>query len=1027
MKALVLVALLTTGAAPESGGTTLDAMESIGPWQAKSSDGVAASVSTILGHDGKAVRLDWNFAKVSGYAYARRLLALTLPANYMISLWVRWTGGTNNLEFKLVDASGDNVWWVSHPDIALKSGWQKLIFRKRDLQFAWGPTTDKVLHKAASVELVVSRGRDGGQGSLDIDQLELTELPVLPATLPSPQLSATSGDARLAMDGDPETAWEGNGPLTIDFGGAKEFGGIVLRWRGTVPDYRVETSSDAKQWDVRRHILGSDGGDDPIALPETQARYLRIVAAAPSRLAEIEVKPLEWAATPNAFIASLAKTAPRGTFPRGFSGEQSYWTLVGTDGSAASALLGEDGTVELGKGSFSLEPFVEIGSKRFGWADVTSTQSLADGYLPMPAVTWHASGWTLETGAFSDSSIVRGRMMIRYIFTNHGAAPLSAHLLLAARPFQVNPPAQFLSQRGGVSEIAALRWQEGALTVIGAAERGAPMTVVRPLAAPDAVALARFGARGSLSPSADSQAVTDETGLASGTLRYDLQLAAGQSRTILVAASAPGEHFAPVTGPVAFDKAEASTAAYWRNRLDRVEIKVPAAHQALADTVRTSLAHILMSREGPILRPGTRSYARSWIRDGAMISEALLRLGHSDIVASYADWYTPYIFSNRKVPCCVDFRGADPVPENDSQGEYIFLATELYRYTGDKKRLNRSWPAILGAEHYMETLRAETASRNFPDHLRGLMPPSISHEGYSAKAQYSLWDDFWALRGYRDASFAAKMLGKPEAGGIARHLASFQKNLHFAIASSAKYWNVNHIPGATSLGDFDPTSTTIGLDPAGEQARLDPSLLANTFDRYWREFVARRDGSKPWDDYTPYELRNVSAMIRLGHRERVDPMLDFFFADRRPAPWNGWAEVVGKDPRAVRFIGDMPHTWISSDFIRAALDMFAYERADDGALVVGAGLSDAYLAGPGSSIRGLRTPHGRLDVALRATPKRLLVTVGGSARPPGGFVLPWPWKTAPGSARVDGRRVAFRGGVLAIAATGRPITIEVAR
>ena len=32
------------------------------------------------------------------------------------------------------------------------------------------------------------------------------------------------------------------------------------------------------------------------------------------------------------------------------------------------------------------------------------------------------------------------------------------------------------------------------------------------------------------------------------------------------------------------------------------------------------------------------------------------------------------------------------------------------------------------------------------------MPASISHEGYSAKPQYSLWDDFWALRGYRDAT-----------------------------------------------------------------------------------------------------------------------------------------------------------------------------------------------------------------------------------------------------------------------------------
>ena len=43
--------------------------------------------------------------------------------------------------------------------------------------------------------------------------------------------------------------------------------------------------------------------------------------------------------------------------------------------------------------------------------------------------------------------------------------------------------------------------------------------------------------------------------------------------------------------------------------------------------LRSSLAHMLMSRQGPILQPGTRSYNRSWIRDGAMMAEGLNRLG----------------------------------------------------------------------------------------------------------------------------------------------------------------------------------------------------------------------------------------------------------------------------------------------------------------------------------------------------------------------------------------------------------------
>src|SRR3546814_12992418 len=88
------------------------------------------------------------------------------------------------------------------------------------------------------------------------------------------------------------------------------------------------------------------------------------------------------------------------------------------------------------------------------------------------------------------------------------------------------------------------------------------------------------------------------------------------------------------------------------------------------------------------LRPGTRSYARSWIRDGAMISEGLLRMGRTDAVREYVEWYAPYQFDDGMVPCCVDDRGSDPVPENDSHGELIFNIAELYRHERDKADRN---------------------------------------------------------------------------------------------------------------------------------------------------------------------------------------------------------------------------------------------------------------------------------------------------------------------------------------------------
>src|SRR5690606_4449253 len=144
---------------------------------------------------------------------------------------------------------------------------------------------------------------------------------------------------------------------------------------------------------------------------------------------------------------------------------------------------------------------------------------------------------------------------------------------------------------------------------------------------------------------------------------------------------------------------------------------------------------------------------------------ALLRLGRGDAVRQYLEWYAPYQFDSGMVPCCVDARGSDPVPETDSPGELIQAIAEDWRRTGDGAVLQRMWPHVQGAWRYMEKLRLD--ERTEENHARnpgfyGMMPASISHEGYSAKPVHSYWDDFWALRGYKDAADLAAALGLEE-------------------------------------------------------------------------------------------------------------------------------------------------------------------------------------------------------------------------------------------------------------------------
>ena len=1022
----------------------LDDFEQPLAWQTVVSDGVKGSVAPAPGQRGQGMRFDFDFGGGAGYAAARRALPLDFGDNYELSFWMRADAPVNNFELKLIDASGDNVWWVSRPDFAIAREWRKITFKKRHLGFAWGPAADHTLRHTEQVELVVSAGRDGGRGTLYIDDLSMRTLPV-PGEPPAPIISASSNSAPASLLEAGGAGWSsvpaagGDQQLTIDFGQPREFGGLIVHWGAAAPAtrYDIALSDDGTDWRTVRRVADGAGGANPLLLTESEARFLRLsMHAGPAdhyRIDRLELKGLAFGASANAFFQALAKEAPAGRYPRGMSGQQNYWTVLGVDGGHDTGLLSEDGALEVARGGFSVEPFVVAAGKVASWADVEVTQSLRDGYLPIPSVTWRAPRWRLRTTAFARGTPDSSQLLAQYEVTNTSARPLTLRLVLALRPFQVNPPMQFLNTPPGVSEIRSIGWDGAAFEVNGRRR-------VFALRAPDAAGVSSFDAASIPARLAGDgwsavRRVDDESGFASGALAYDFTLAPQASAAVGLAIPLGGESAAPEPGALTpsgwLRAAQDDVATAWRGRLDRLTLKVPPQAQRLVDTLRSSLAHMLMTRDRAALMPGTRSYARSWIRDGAMMSEAMLRLGNDAVARDYALWFAQYQFADGKVPCCVDRRGADPVPENDSQGEFIFLAAQLWRYTHDRALLEQLWPHVAAAAAFMERQRqSERGDANLPPGRRmlyGLLPASISHEGYSAKPMHAYWDDFWGLRGYRDAAMLAEALDKRDAAAaLAAQGEQFERELLASLRLTAAHHRIGYLAGAAELGDFDATSTTIALSPGGLQGRLPQDLLLGTFERYWSDSAARRDGTRAWQDYTPYELRNVAAFVRLGWRERAHRMLDFFMADRRPAAWNQWAEVVGRDARTPRFVGDMPHGWISSDYIRSALDLFAYEREADHALVVADGIPAGWLRGGGVAVEGLRTPYGPFGYRMKEQGGRVSLAIGaGMALPPGGIVLRAadPRWTA-GRTTVNGARRYWRRGELRITALPALIAIR---
>jgi hypothetical protein len=965
------------------------------------------------GHSGRGMRLDFDFHGGGGYVTVHKALAVDPPSNYAFTFQIRGQAPANRLEFKLVDRSGQNVWWYRQRDFRFPADWEQVTVRKRRLEPAWGPDTAGGPKHIAAVEFAITAG-EGGKGSVWIDDLGLEPRAPAPEPPPAPLVRVSSAEngsppERMLDDG-PHIVWHSaSAPerqwVLLDFTARREYGGLAIDWDASdyATAYDVQVSDDGATWSTVWRCAAGNGGRDYVYMPDTESRLLRLELARSSRgrgygIRHIDVKPFEFSASPNQFFEAIARDAPAGMYPKYFSGRQTYWTIVGVSGGSRKALLNEEGALEAGYGAFSLEPFLYLDGELVSWAAVETSQGLADGYAPMPTVTWRHQRVVLTISAFGAGVGSEAAAYVGYRVENLLDRPQDLTLFVAVRPFQVTPPWQSLNLVGGVSPIRQIGFDGRAVSVNG--ERS-----VIALTPPDRFgavafsggALTDFLGGGRVPP---EPRVDDAFGYASGVLAYTLRLAPRATTEVHLAV--PLEKADAVLNALAkvhdaaswFTDQRARTLAWWKDVLDRVDFTLPPVAADVARTLKSTLAYLLLNRSGPAIQPGPRNYARSWIRDGAVSSQALLALACPEPVREFLGWYAQYQTPSGRVPCCVDQRGADPVPEHDSNGEFIFAVAEYYRYTRDIGFVYDMWPAVVRAVDYLEALRGQRLGPAFeqPEQraFLGLLPESISHEGYANKPMHSYWDDFWALRGFKDAALLAGVVGDDaNAARFASLRDAFRRDLFASLDRTIAAHGIDYLPGSVELGDFDPTSTAAAIAPGGELEHLPRAAMLKTFDRYYTGVQERLQRFGTDEAYSPYEARTVGVFVRLGQRERAERLLDSLLADRRPLTWNQWAEVVWRVPTAPRFVGDMPHTWVGSSFVNSVRSMFVYEREADGALVIGAGLPAAWVMDPnGLTVRRVPTHFGVLNYSIRPVgSRRLEVRLGGDVITPTGHIV----------------------------------------
>src|SRR5262249_20252532 len=130
-------------------------------------------------------------------------------------------------------------------------------------------------------------------------------------------------------------------------------------------------------------------------------------------------------------------------------GRQVYWTALGEIGHTEAALCDEYGNLEAQQGCGQLTPFLRVGGTLHGAPGATTiTQSLLDGALPIPCVTWSVTGIELQTTAL----VHAGAALVEYHITNRGDVPQMGALVLTVLPVQINP----YWQHGGHARINAI-------------------------------------------------------------------------------------------------------------------------------------------------------------------------------------------------------------------------------------------------------------------------------------------------------------------------------------------------------------------------------------------------------------------------------------------------------------------------------------------------------------------------------------------------------------------------------------------
>lgn len=593
--------------------------------------------------------------------------------------------------------------------------------------------------------------------------------------------------------------------------------------------------------------------------------------------------------------------------------------------------------------------------------------SYEEGYLPLIHCRWDAGGVGVWHSLFQDgtaaerSEAVRGRVRL----TNTRDTAMSVQLFIALRS---------LGPAGGPVHDLRLSPDGRGLWL---ARRDLPLLTV------DEQATAAGCGVGDPSPLAllgqvpEARSAEDAEGWCYGLFRWDLDLSSGSTWQVHFDCPMQTYDAGPLTAelpstatsqPDAYDQRAAAHLDQWRERLGRTALEVP--DQAFHDAFYAGLQHMLTAVVGDQIRIAPLSYPLPWLRDSVFIQHCFDLAGLHHIARAGAE----YCARN-------DFFGGFGA-EGDAPGQGIWALVEHYRVTRDRDWLRGVYPAILRKCDWLFRMRraeapiqvvSDTPVLSFTHSHRasgviclaardGIIRGTMDHGVEHALG----WVNHWALRGLRDAAYAATVLGEAEDAARYTHEAD---ELNAALE---RY--------ADAHPDFFGHERTVNSLLWPTRAWEDRTeRIAAGFDRWWQEFRGDAETYRPEPYWLYFEFAQAHNALLLGQPERAWQVLRYRLEHQDLPGLYGYREGgAGVGTRnavhGVTLIGQLrgchklfhsitPHGWSASELWLLQRAMLVEEWRDG--LLLFAGVPREWLRPNGRiAFRAFPTAFGTVDGTL---------------------------------------------------------------